>query len=451
MFNALISLARRIRLKRVTLLLIALTSLAPYGHAMSQPAQIEVDRLPADSTIGSCASVYEHIQFKGKVSWFCLDDQPSKVFTSGFANDTISSIKIPNGLAVKACENADGSGRCQTYFNSVNNVGHNLNDRFSHITLIRFNYDDFYMLIQSDPQYPWTCKSTSDGDCSNVTTADYNNQLQVDASNQLLQDLGIDHVAGTIINGDLTAFGHDWQLEAFHDFYVNKMNLNMYLGLGNHDYFNNLGDCTLKQSCTTRMMEYFINEVEGTLRPTAFDYQVSDPYYQFPSYRRDKSGSFAYSWDVGPIHFVQLNNFPTYQAQWNIWHFGAALRDYYDVQSALSWLETDLSLARERGQKIVLNYHDPSQHWNQNDAEFIQLLEDYAVSVVFAGHFHSQSGEFKRYNNSRQGVPVILAGGSDYQTFLLARFHNGELTVEKVDSTGGKDYALSQPKQYTLY
>ncbi|NBC44435.1 hypothetical protein [Corallococcus exiguus] len=49
---------------------------------------------------------------------------------------------------------------------------------------------------------------------------------------------------GVIINGDLTAYWFDWQVDLFERYYTLPGTLRwpLFIGLGNHDYANNLGD-----------------------------------------------------------------------------------------------------------------------------------------------------------------------------------------------------------------
>lgn len=401
----------------------------------------------------ACVGAYVDTAYRGNVSQLCPGSGTITTFShqNAFPNDAISSFSIPAGYAVEACEHGDGSGTCQTYFSSVSNVGTLFNDKFSLVRVIRFNFDDFYLAISSDPQYPWSCK-TSGEYCDDTSIASADNQLQVNSMNALLSNYGKHRFAGSIINGDLTAFGHDWQFEKFVELYEHGLNMNMYLGLGNHDYANNVNDC-FENNCATRMALYLKDQVR-TLNPVRFDYGESGVYYSFPSLRKDYRGSFGYSWDVGGVHFVQLNNYPTYTVAWNGWNFGSARRDQFYINSALAWLRTDLASARSQGKKIVLNFHDFGDHWNAQQSDFVQILKDFQVSAIFAGHIHSHAGHVYRYDNlygTGKHLPVFRSGAAVFHNYLLVRFNNGQMQVQKVDSTNGASYVLSNVGSYPLY
>ena len=70
----------------------------------------------------------------------------------------------------------------------------------------------------------------------------------------------------------------------------------------------------------------------------------------------ERTGSLSYSWDEckgdGCIHFVQLQNFPTYTANFTAW---PGFRTWH-VTSSLSWLARDLK--PHAGRPVVINYHD---------------------------------------------------------------------------------------------
>ena len=296
-----------------------------------------------------CVKAYEDTWYRGGVSKLCAGAGKETTFTTAnFPDNKISSLSIPSGLAAEICELGSGDGQCRTYFSSVHNMGNLFNDKASFIRVIRFKYDDFYMVMSSDPQYPWSCGNGSNH-CDDEMKATIDNEGQVAAMNALLSDLGRDRLAGTIINGDLTAFGHDWQFEKYREFYEQDLRMNNYPGLGNHDIANNVDDCA-SNNCANRMAMYLINQVRS-LNPKRFDLEESDTFFKFPTLAKEYKKSLGYSWDIGPVHFVQLNNYPKYERKWNGWNYGSARRDYFDLKSAMAWLKEDLKDARRRGKK----------------------------------------------------------------------------------------------------
>ena len=306
----------------------------------------------------------------------------------------------------------------------------------------------FYMAFMSDPQYPWSCKTEGEN-CDDREQAWQENINQVDSLNALQDDLGSAHLAGLVINGDLTAFGHDWQLDAYRELYHERLRMTVYPGLGNHDMANNVDDC-FENRCATRMMQYLKNHV-GTLNVRSFDYHDSGTYYQFPSLKRKYSKSFAYSWDVGNIHFVQLNNYPTYTANWNGWIFNKARRDYYQIESARQWLIDDLEQASREGKHIILNYHIAGF-----TDDIIDILRQYKVSAIFAGHIHQYIGQVGFYTLENfygvgQHLPVFLGGAVVFQKYMLVHFMADQFAVSIVNSEPGGNYSLEEEGIYPLY
>lgn len=307
---------------------------------------------------------------------------------------------------------------------------------------------DFYMAFMSDPQYPWSCRTQGEN-CDDRNRAWQDNINQIDSLNALQDSLGKEHLAGLVINGDLTAFGHDWQLDAFRELYHKRLRMTVYPGLGNHDIANNVDDC-FENGCATGMMQYLKSQVDA-LNVRNFDYADSGTYYQFPSLKRRHSKSFAYSWDVGDVHFVQLNNYPTYTASWNGWIFSKARREYYQIESARQWLIEDLEQATLEGKHIILNYHISAF-----TDEITDILQQYKVSAIFAGHLHQYIGQVDfhtlwNFYGVGQHLPVFLGGAAVFQKYLLVRFMADQFEVSLVSSEPGGNYSLEKEGVYPLY
>ncbi|HEX4421081.1 MAG TPA: hypothetical protein VH165_24355, partial [Kofleriaceae bacterium] len=139
----------------------------------------------------------------------------------------------------------------------------------------------------------------------------------------------------------------------------------------------------------------------------------------------------SYSWDVGNVHFVQLNNYPTYTANWSTWDFGRALRDNLNITSAITWLRNDLQDARNRGKAIVLNWHDwrdDNKNVDSDDNPEIQAaINDFSVSAVFTGHWHGDYGRFA--SAGTRNIPVFISGSAHYGTFFVTRYTSDTMYV----------------------
>jgi hypothetical protein len=165
----------------------------------------------------------------------------------------------------------------------------------------------------------------------------------------------------------------------------------------------------------------------SSLNPVDFDYSViTTPLPGTPSLRYDYTGSLSYSFDIGDVHFVQLNNYPTYTRTWRT--LFPNTDHWYTIESSIAWLRDDLPLAALEGQRIVANLHD----WGgANVAAFRDVLDDFPVSAVYAGHYHSIFGRYTESGPYTDGkrVPVFLSGSAHYGTMIVTRFTNAKLYV----------------------
>lgn len=318
----------------------------------------------------------------------------------------------------------------------------------------------FNMILASDSQWPWTPKiDDNDYSESSEEKERVSNKLNTDhviSMNSLVTQLG--NVKGVIINGDLTSFGHSGELAQFKSLY-SALKVPMYNGLGNHDYANNVDDCH-ENNCANNMVEYMVDHIKNN-GATNYDFKVSDSYV-FPEAVTTITGSLAYSWDIGNIHFVQLHNYPVYERSWsNYVSVGAAKRKTVKITPSLNWLETDLSKARKSGKIIILNFHDSGQHWRDFtgtnfttlSAQFTNILSKYKVGAVFVGHYHKNLGYFSPYSDrgvSYGDIPVYFCGSASQSNYLLVNFNGNKMTVENISSLHGAA-SRSDKREHTLF
>ena len=302
----------------------------------------------------------------------------------------------------------------------------------------------YYLIVVSDPQYPWTEKTDAkipETDDEKVARADILNRDHAQSIRTLINSLGPNSVTGILMNGDMTAYGHSNELDKYKSFYEG-LGPRIYVGLGNHDYANNVDD-TYQNNAANRMVDYAVSEIQK-LSPRNFDYQQFDDYV-FPEIRTHHVGSLAYSWDIGNVHFVQLHNYPIYERNWESYVSGDAKRQIYQIKSSLQWLKNDLTLARNEGKIIILNIHDPLEHWldassgQQLCDEFSKMLVDFQVSAVFSGHIHENIGRIDMTYNTPdfKNVPVFFSGSASQSKYLLVKIDGLQMTVEKVSSQDG--------------
>lgn len=246
------------------------------------------------------------------------------------------------------------------------------------------------------------------------------------------------HVPFGIINGDLTEYGRRSQRESYREFFsLSALNFNVYVGLGNHDYQNNVGNCSepsnsdySMNACARGMvfdMHYRIEEYRHY--PTSINFSYDSGEY---------SGSKAYSWDYGDIHYVQLQNYPTYHVVLD--HWAAAT---INVTQSMDWLESDLKSAKQRGKTIVLNIHDGTDHFiHQSSTEeknrFRRFMSDYNVKAVFVGHTHQVAQENPYGNHELFGnVKVYNSGALFKGDFLVVDVNGRNLAVKVYNGSSG--------------
>lgn len=302
----------------------------------------------------------------------------------------------------------------------------------------------FSLVVASDTQLPWytrdrTCTGNDSpcvmeaGERTNLDYVKAMNAIETLATWPKAMGGGVRApTQGVIINGDLTAYWHAWQVDLFREFYdVGYANARsdvlkwpLYPGLGNHDYANNVDDCwgddvedwftTGANTCAIHAKEWLAHAVTG-------DALVAFPHEQLHSF---DPASDAYSWDIGGWHFVQLNNYPTYS------------ETRIGIAPSIAWLKQDLQAATKAGMKIVINMHDYGDHWDPADAEFVDALAGADVRAIFAGHLHDQWGHQKTTVGTLK-IPLYRSGSAEYNHMLLAEFRPDGLSVGVVDTTGG--------------
>ena len=300
-------------------------------------------------------------------------------------------------------------------------------------TVFANEFSASYFVFTSDPQYPWT-KRTDEGLSEDQGWAKQESETlirtQYNSVNQVHNTYG-KQLKAVFINGDLTAFGHYWQLQTMYPLF-RILTPPYYLGIGNHDYKNNVDDC-FENRCASDSVMHFINEMKQ--KPLdSFDYDKWD-YDRSISHITEVTGSLAYSKNFDNVHMVQLNNCPTYERRWGEINTSSVFQPrmyVYKITSSLNWLEKDLATARAQGKIIILNMHEPNfEDCDPTQAPtFLDMLKKYKVSAIFAGHYHQLMGKFD--NSFASGTtPVFLSGSASQSTYLIAEIDekNSTMTV----------------------
>ncbi len=236
------------------------------------------------------------------------------------------------------------------------------------------------------------------------------------------------------INGDLTEFGHGLERVPLQELFTKlgpTQGAPLFIpGLGNHDYANNVDDCTNNGCARDSVCDLL--QWTHDLQPRLWDYHNG---------QREHDGSFSYSIDVGPnATFIQLNHQPTYERK-----FETGVEPFdkvrFNVVPSLRWLEGALRDARERNRYVFIHLHQRGGTWNESLApRFRQLIESYGVQGVFAGHLHDELGEVRADPDRFGSVPVFQSGALLTGSYLIVEFKPDmkNYTVYKVPP--GKGY-----------
>jgi len=137
--------------------------------------------------------------------------------------------------------------------------------------------------------------------------------------------------------------------------------------------------------------------------------------------------------------FVQYSGAPAahYSFDYGLGHFIVADSHLGEMSAReLAWLEADLS-ATNRPLKMVFLHHPPfdpdgTDHiMLRGNEQFMALMQEYAVSYVFAGHIHAYA------EATRDGVRYIITGGAGAPLYARehpqAFYHYVRVTVNGTD------------------
>lgn len=317
-------------------------------------------------------------------------------------NDTMSSVSVVNAR-VELYEHANYIGdKIVTDKNipSIPDVSSRLNDKIS--SLRTSSVKTF--LITSDPQL--TCTQNCEGISSEQSRSN------IYAQYKLFNDY-FRNADAVLINGDLTEFGQKWEWADFKKL-ADSLKIPYYYGLGNHDMYNNFGDC-YENNCTIRSVTNLYHHVNGKGNIASFDAQRSYGYI-FPSIRETITGSLSYSIDFGNILVIQLNDYISKHNPLKIdqytsgaWGNGAMHHIIDRFQDAdYTWLERQLYSAYLKKQTVIVNQHN----YNADAGRLFELLDRYNVQLRFAGHYHTLTGEGWGQNG------FYLSGSSALKTYL---------------------------------
>ncbi|PTR33383.1 calcineurin-like phosphoesterase family protein [Luteibacter sp. OK325] len=313
------------------------------------------------------------------------------------------------------------------------------------------------MIVTSDPQYPWTDRMEEEP--SIPETESERNRRSEELITEQYTSIAAYRAARpgedipVFINGDITAHGHGWQRSVMARL-LPILGDNVHLGLGNHDYKNNVtpeggynSAACYNNGCTRDSIQDLVRHVTDKAGKVAFDYSANQGVF-----KTLHQGSLAYATKARGLDRVlniQLNYSPLYEVTFESTE---ALRvNRYELVSPLPWLRNLLETKLEKPtfgdwkdreyDFAIIHMHDPDHF----DGNFARLVINADVPAIFAGHLHKDMGLYRTIGS----VPVFLSGSASQRTYLIVE-HDTDEDVLRVygvreNSPGQKQLIRSVP------
>ncbi|EJF75991.1 metallophosphoesterase [Bartonella alsatica] len=303
---------------------------------------------------------------------------------------------------------------------------------------------NYTAIIMADPQ-PWRLNS---GDANSLS----NREPWLKINERVASVIKAHKAAFHIVNGDLTEFGQQKNYDDYAMVYK-KLTSSVYEGLGNHDYANNVGKCTIpeafnfyKDACAISAVSRMVSEIKKySSQLSHFSADISENLVPISGGNIHLiKGSLSYSWDYGDIHYVQLHNYPSYTVR---------LKEQFievEINKSLDWLKKDLAAADARGKVTIINFHDARAASIDGESFFIRkknakdlsmfksIITSHNVKAIFVGHTHYQS--YCRAKNDKVfgNIPVYTAGALFNGDYYLIDVKGKNIHVKAYNGVIGK-------------
>ncbi|UYH52001.1 metallophosphoesterase [Candidatus Kirkpatrickella diaphorinae] len=314
---------------------------------------------------------------------------------------------------------------------------------------------NYRAIIMADAQ-PWRLSSGGDPNSESENGAPWR-KIDSNTFNAIKEHSNVKFM---INNGDLTEYGRTTQYNDYARIY-HATNIPLLEGLGNHDYANNVHDCYAiedwgpsSDGCALNMVireynhiQYMKNNIDQ-IPGAAFSADVSRSEYTDSEIGFDEyGGSFSYSWDVGDVHYVQLQNHPLYTI--NLEADTVFLQTSVDITNSLAWLRRDLERADLRGKVTIINFHDARPFYNDGDSHFLNkgnlqdlatfksIITSHKVKAIFVGHTHVQAYCRAQNDTAFGNIPVYTAGALFKGDYYLIDVKGQEISVSAFNGKTG--------------
>jgi hypothetical protein len=292
-----------------------------------------------------------------------------------------------------------------------------------------------HFIVTSDPQYPWSDKTNKPGDTESTSERKRRSKQliteQYHAINRFRQERG-----GTIpvmVNGDITAFGHGDELTTMKRLLdiLSRFPGPVFVGLGNHDYENNVNDCA-NNGCARDMLQWLDNYVTTQLKPPGYDLSK-----EYATLYEAWTGSLSY-WHVsGGTGFIQFNNYPGYTKNFSSGRLLIDTKRDFRIKSDMAWFKKAIADTKYNSDFTIINMHDIG---NAASSEYFKVIADrkgdgFGIAAIFAGHYHDAMGVWRNRAELRD-MPVFISGAAAERTFLIAEHHDTQRLLRVYGVTG---------------
>ncbi|KAI6189281.1 hypothetical protein M3Y98_00446100 [Aphelenchoides besseyi] len=232
---------------------------------------------------------------------------------------------------------------------------------------------------------------------------------------------------GLILNGDLTNFGHKYQLDLFKTEWL-SMPFPIFVGLGNHDYQNNVDDCVANQ-CVNNILSWFTTEYAPLMNIT-LDMETSSELW-----KTVREGSFAYYKDFcsqseeNCVHSIQLHNRPDFAAS-------VSSVTLWRIRSSFQWLRNDLDRMRNRTWPVLINLHNyeakgSGERLRRELTGWLESDENSAIIrkpfVLFA-HYHEKHSMTVECIGGTM-VPFLYVGSVPRNRYTVIKFKGNRAEI----------------------
>jgi cytolysin (calcineurin-like family phosphatase) len=132
-----------------------------------------------------------------------------------------------------------------------------------------------------------------------------------------------------------------------------------------------------------------------------------------------------YSWDWGPVHFINLGMFVGAGEQRREDH-------HYAPRASLEFLRDDLATCvGDSGRPVIISHHlhldAPEFDWPAEDlAAYHESIREYNVVAIFNGHTHGSPPRHRVWDGTRIGSDVDGISSFDPDDAGASKLHNGQ-------------------------